>query len=219
MVAHEMRSANATTNQWELIPDSMEAASAMPARSAAILIVLAIKRAMTTASNSHLGNRCLRFPARPCPVTLPMRAHIICTAAISGHVRSAVQSSLVPSCAPATEYVAIPEGSSSAAPVMMPGPSDFSSVRIQRDGADVGKRKLGVAASLGSGHDSTQPFNRPDVGTVKKLEPAKSREAIDWDSRRLHFVALRKISCACLVRPVSKDNSAYVSASRGPPVS
>jgi hypothetical protein len=26
--------------------------------------------------------------------------------------------------------------------VMIPGPSDFSSVRIQRDGAAVGKRKL-----------------------------------------------------------------------------
>jgi hypothetical protein len=51
-----------------------------------------------------------------------MRAHIICTAAISGHVINAVQSSLVPSSAPATEYVAMPEGSSSAAPVMTPGP-------------------------------------------------------------------------------------------------
>src|SRR5580700_3376209 len=139
MVAHEIRSANVTTNQWELMPDSMEAASAMPARSAAMLIVLAIKSAKTTVSNIHLGKRCLKFAARPCPVTLPMRAHIICTAAINGHVRRAVHSSLVPSCAPAMEYVAMPDGSSSAAPVIIPGPSDFSSVRIQRDGAVVGK--------------------------------------------------------------------------------
>ena len=33
----------------------------------------------------------------------------------------------------------MPDGSSSAAPVMIPGPSDFSSDRIQRDGAEVGK--------------------------------------------------------------------------------
>jgi len=136
-VAHEMRSANATTNQRELIRQSIEAASAMPARSAAMLIVFAPKRAMTRASKSHRGNRLLRFPARPCPVTFPIRAHIICTAAIKGHVRSAVQSSLVPSCAPATEYVAIPDGSSSAAPVMIPGPSDLNNDRIHRYGLDV----------------------------------------------------------------------------------
>src|ERR1019366_3980337 len=68
----------------------------------------------------------------------PIRAHIISTAAISGHVRSAVQRSLVPSCAPATEYVAMPDGSSSAAPVITPGPSDLNSNRIQRTGANVG---------------------------------------------------------------------------------
>src|SRR5438105_11173634 len=42
---------------------------------------------------------------------------------MSGQVMAAVQRSDVPSCAPATEYVATPEGSSSAAPVMRPGPS------------------------------------------------------------------------------------------------
>ena len=52
---------------------------------------------------------------------------------------------LVPSCAPATEYVAMPDGSSSAAPVMIPGPSDFSSGRIQRDGRDAATRTLGCA--------------------------------------------------------------------------
>src|SRR5579863_2454114 len=156
MVAHEIRNANTTTNQRELIPESIEAASAMPARSAAMLIVLAIKRAITTASSNHLGNRCLRFPARPRPVTLPMRAHIICTAAINGHVSSAVHSNLVPSCAPAMEYVAMPDGSSSAAPVMMPGPSDFSSARIQRDGPEVDKRN-GLGIPSGSTWDSDQP--------------------------------------------------------------
>ena len=59
-----------------------------------------------------------------------MRAHIICTAAISGHVMSAVQSRLVPSCAPAIEYVAIPDGSSSAAPVISPGPRLAQNLRM-----------------------------------------------------------------------------------------
>lgn len=60
--------------------------------------------------------------ARPEPVTIPMRAHIIWTGAISGHVSAAVHSIDIPSCAPAREYVAMPEGSSSAAPVITPGP-------------------------------------------------------------------------------------------------
>src|SRR5450755_4508709 len=113
----------------------------MPARSAAMLIVFAASRARTTARSSQLGNRRLKFPAKPCPVTIPIRAHIICTAAISGHVRSAVQRRLVPSCAPATEYVAMPDGSSSAAPVMTPGPSAFNSDRIHRDGVDARMKK------------------------------------------------------------------------------
>jgi hypothetical protein len=45
------------------------------------------------------------------------------------------------SCAPATEYVAMPDGSSSAAPVKTPGPSDFNSNRIQRAGAMVGTKE------------------------------------------------------------------------------
>src|SRR5260221_14214836 len=53
---------------------------------------------------------------------MPIRAHIICTAAMRGHVTNAVQSIVVPSWAPAIEYVAMPEGASSAAPVMRPGP-------------------------------------------------------------------------------------------------
>ena len=46
----------------------------------------------------------LRSPlAKPSPVTMPMRAHIICTAPINGHVTTEVQSRPVPSCAPAIE--------------------------------------------------------------------------------------------------------------------
>jgi len=44
-------------------------------------------------------------------------------AAIKGKVIRAVQSVAKPNPAPACEYVAMPDGSSSLAPVMRPGPS------------------------------------------------------------------------------------------------
>jgi hypothetical protein len=53
---------------------------------------------------------------------MPRRAHIICTAVISGNENRAVHNGAYPNAAPVTEYVEIPEGSSSAAPVMRPGP-------------------------------------------------------------------------------------------------
>src|ERR1017187_5223062 len=95
----------------------------MPARSAAMLIVFARRRENVAAMTKGFGTRFRSAAASPSPRTMPIRAHIICTAAMSGQVRRAVQRRLVPSCAPAMEYVAIPEGSSSAAPVMSPGPS------------------------------------------------------------------------------------------------
>src|ERR1035437_8099504 len=45
--------------------------------------------------------------------------------AMSGNVIGAVQRVASPYAAPACEYVAIPEGSSSLAPVTSPGPSSF----------------------------------------------------------------------------------------------
>jgi hypothetical protein len=54
-----------------------------------------------------------------------MRAHIICTALIKGIWRTVVQSSPYLKAAPACEKVTIPEGSSSAAPVISPGPKEF----------------------------------------------------------------------------------------------
>ncbi len=38
-----------------------------------MLIVLAASRATTKTRSSQLENRCLKFQARPCPVTLPIR--------------------------------------------------------------------------------------------------------------------------------------------------
>ncbi len=63
------------------------------------------------------------LPAIPCPVTRPIRPLISWIAAISGKVNSMTQHIEKPNCAPAWEYVAMPEGSSSDAPVIRPGPS------------------------------------------------------------------------------------------------
>ncbi len=49
---------------------------------------------------------------------------------MSGKVITAVQSVVNPNAAPAVEYVPIPDGSSSAAPVISPGPSCRKNRRI-----------------------------------------------------------------------------------------
>lgn len=67
--------------------------------------------------------------------TIPILAQAIWTAAMRGQGRNAVHSSEVPSWAPAIEYVAMPEGSSSAAPVMTPGPRMERKRRIGPCGA------------------------------------------------------------------------------------
>ena len=82
---------------------SISAESAMPERSAPMLIVFAMKRAKVATAISGLGNLRRNVPASPRPVTIPMRAHMNWTHAMSGQVTSAVQSSAVPCCAPATE--------------------------------------------------------------------------------------------------------------------
>jgi len=61
-------------------------------------------------------------PARPLPVTIAIRAQVNCTAVIIGKVMSAVHNAPNPNDAPATAYVPMPEGSSSDAQVINPGP-------------------------------------------------------------------------------------------------
>jgi hypothetical protein len=68
-----------------------------------MLITLAASNATATAITSHRGNFFRSAAMSPEPVTMPMRAHSSCTATISGQVSMAVQSMLVPSCAPAME--------------------------------------------------------------------------------------------------------------------
>src|ERR1700733_5966901 len=100
----------------------MCADAAMPAKSAPMLNVFATMTSAASANASQRGKSFRITAARPTPVTIPMRAHMPCTTAIIGVVISASHSIDSPVVAPATEYVEMPEGSSSAAPVMMPGP-------------------------------------------------------------------------------------------------
>src|SRR3954471_12731602 len=76
-------------------------------------------------------------PARPRPVTRPRRAHMSWTEVINGNENRAVHSGADANAAPATEYVEMPDGSSSAAPVMSPGPRPAKKrwkVRVSWDG-------------------------------------------------------------------------------------
>ena len=62
-----------------------------------MLIVLAASNANAATTKVHRGNFLRKAPARPCPVTIPIRAHIICTIAMKGQLMKAVQRRDVPS--------------------------------------------------------------------------------------------------------------------------
>ncbi len=85
-----------------LSPVSISAASAIPERSEPTLIEFAPNSAKATMISIQRGILSRNAPPSPFPVTMPMRAHMNCTQPISGQVMNAVQSSDVPSCAPAT---------------------------------------------------------------------------------------------------------------------
>src|SRR5512141_2184393 len=145
MVAIAIPIPHASTQTDDGTPVSRCAASAIPPRSAPTLMVLAMNSAPAAGASTHRGYFCRSAPASPGPVTNPILAHIICAAAISGQSTGAVQSNVVPNCAPVLEYVAIPEGSSSAAPVMTPGPSAAAMRRSAEtfggfEGADISRR-------------------------------------------------------------------------------
>src|SRR5450755_4789475 len=59
----------------------------------------------------------------PRPVARAVRSQISCTPAINGNVSNDTHNNPSPNCAPACEYVATPDGSSSEAPVTKPGPN------------------------------------------------------------------------------------------------
>src|SRR4029079_8210482 len=68
---------------------------------------------------------------------------------MSGHVRAAVHSKEVPRRALATEYVATPDGSSSAAPVMIPG---AIAEKKRRTGLRVGSPSVAVRVGVVISH-------------------------------------------------------------------
>src|SRR6266446_2812061 len=104
----------------------------MPPRSAPMLTTFATINNEHAPHKTHVGYLRRMTPARPSPVTIPSRAHMSCTEAIKGNENSAVHKGAYPKDAPVTEYVEIPEGSSSAAPVINPGPSPVKNARHSR---------------------------------------------------------------------------------------
>jgi hypothetical protein len=95
----------------------------MDPRSAPMLKTFAVATSATATYRTQGGYRRLIEVARPCPVVMPSRAAVSCTAAANGSVTIVIQSSPNPNAAPTCEYVPMPEGSSSAAPVTTAGPN------------------------------------------------------------------------------------------------
>ena len=71
-------------------PMTIFVASAIPPRSAAMLITFATISSAHATSSAQRGYLRRMTPARPRPVTMPRRAHINCTDAINGNENSAV---------------------------------------------------------------------------------------------------------------------------------
>src|ERR1051325_7588970 len=115
-----------------LTPVIIFVTSAIPPRSAPMLKTFATIRRKQALHNIQRGQVRRKTPARPRPVTIPKRAHIIWTADIRGNEKRAVHNGAYPNKAPVTEYVDIPEGSSSAAPVIRPGPRSAKKSRTRR---------------------------------------------------------------------------------------
>ncbi len=92
-----------TAYQGPPLPTTRPADSPMAERSAPILIVLATNSRATRMWTIGPGNPSLILAARPWPVTRPIRAATICTAAISGKVSAMVHSMFRPKAAPACE--------------------------------------------------------------------------------------------------------------------
>jgi hypothetical protein len=64
---------------------------------------VAEKSAIAAIRRTGRENFWRRAAMSPPPVTIPTRAHMLCTPAIKGQVSGASQSSPVPNCAPAIE--------------------------------------------------------------------------------------------------------------------
>ena len=91
-------------------------------RSAPILMVLAIIRRLDMGYTILAEYFFFIKAANPFPLKRPIRAHISCMTIIVGNRNRVIHNIPRPNFAPAWVYVAMPDGSSSAAPVITPGP-------------------------------------------------------------------------------------------------
>ena len=87
-----------------------------------MLNTLAAVTSVTAPTSTGREKRSLMSEASPRPFASPRRPAVSCTAAASGHVNNAVHRKSNRNAAPTCEYVPMPEGSSSEAPVTIPGP-------------------------------------------------------------------------------------------------
>lgn len=109
-------------------------------KSAPILILLAIISRLDIGYTTLVEYFFFIKAAKPFPLKRPIRAHISCITIIVGNRNSIIHSIPRPNFAPTWEYVAISDGSSSAAPVIRPGPNaliiwDIDFIRTLLNGA------------------------------------------------------------------------------------
>src|SRR6266436_213457 len=128
-----------------------------------------------------------------------------CTAAMSGNVSSAIHSVAYPYAAPATEYVEIPDGSSSAAPVMTPVPKQANLLRrraglLRLWAPPSGSASGSLCGSL-SGAATGGLSGGLSVGFVPGIRPSQS---VLWQFRALEgsFPARLGNKAAAIMEPM-----------------
>ena len=112
--ATESRPAGSGTMRWADAP--------IAAMSAAMLKVFAKITRATAKYSTGRGKRSRNSVDRPLSRVIPRRAAISWTPTANGATYRADHASRSPNSAPTWEYVPMPDGSSSAAPVTRPGP-------------------------------------------------------------------------------------------------
>src|SRR4051794_31248602 len=120
---------------------------------------------------------------------MPIFAQTNCTTYIIGNVNNAVHSVEKPSAAPACAYVPMPDGSSSDAPVIRPGPrtrknrlTRFCSLARRAAKDLIGRVKRGILAVRG------RRFRFRDLfGALDRVVMSASFDSTAEDQSRLHY--------------------------------
>ena len=185
----------------------------------------------------------LRAPAVPRP-RLPCRPFAWSERRRPGQVNNAVQSSAVPYCAPAIEYVAMPEGSSSAAPATIPGPGFSQSTDARQteafhvfpDAAECDERRSqktqstpstgdmrrirNTAISATSTHCRKQAFRvTPSEAQIRKKDVRTATCNVAGNTRAFSVLSDHRASSDDLKTPAPPRLNCCISFTRIPPSS